>query len=161
MKIDIGAVYTHDPRNRNTVHPATAFRPIQRELVFDIDMTDYDEVRYCCQGADVCENCWILMDIAVKIIQRALTDDFGYEHILWVFSGRRGVHAWVCDESARILTASQRSAVAEYLVLLKGGTDIGRRVNLIDNRVHQSIRKAINIIDDQFNKYLSKQDILG
>ncbi len=133
-KIDIGPVYNVDPSRRAaytsnasasgaSATAASGFAPMERELVFDIDLTDYDDVRTCGTGGHTCRKCWPLMAAAVAVVDAALREDFGFELVLWVFSGRRGVHAWVCDPRARRLTDEQRSAVASNLSLYKGVED--------------------------------------
>ncbi|KAK0588357.1 hypothetical protein LWI29_038520 [Acer saccharum] len=74
FKIDIGPVYSVDPAKRHAYAQGgdNVFAPVERELVFDIDITDYDDVRYCCSGADVCLECWPLMTVAIKVIDTAL-----------------------------------------------------------------------------------------
>ncbi|XP_028264833.1 DNA primase small subunit [Parambassis ranga] len=160
FKIDIGAVYSHRPNQHNTVKSGT-FQALEKELVFDIDMTDYDDVRSCCSAADICSKCWTLMTIAIRILDRALRDDFGFHHLLWVYSGRRGVHCWVCDEAARKLSVAARSAVAEYLSLVKGGEETVKKVVLTDP-IHPFIRESLWVVEQYFSQYaLQAQDILG
>ncbi|CAH8277850.1 unnamed protein product [Arabidopsis lyrata] len=143
-KIDIGAVYSVDPDKRHAyAHSGTnLFTPVERELVFDIDITDYDDVRYCCSGADVCSKCWPLMTVAIKVIDTSLREDFGFKHILWVFSGRRGVHCWVCDAKARRLTNEQRSAVAEYFRVYKGNENNAKKVDLMGHSLHPFLARS-------------------
>ncbi|XP_077184554.1 DNA primase small subunit [Paroedura picta] len=159
-KIDIGAVYSHRPIQHNTVHMG-AFQAQEKELVFDIDMTDYDDVRQCCRSAEICSKCWTLMTLAIRIIDRALVEDFGIKHRLWVYSGRRGVHCWVCDDSVRKWSTTLRSAAVEYLSLVKGGNETTKKVTLSDP-IHPFIRESINVVKESFEEYaLVGQDILG
>lgn len=59
------------PRDRKSV-PQHVLRPELRELVFDIDMTDYDEVRTCCSGGNICRRCWGFIAAAVKVLDQSL-----------------------------------------------------------------------------------------
>ncbi|XP_011497906.1 PREDICTED: DNA primase small subunit-like [Ceratosolen solmsi marchali] len=158
VKIDIGAVYNIPPAIYKV---DSIFYSEQKELIFDIDATDYDEVRTCCSGADICPKCWKHMVIALKILDTALREDFGFDHILWVFSGRRGIHCWVCDRKARLLRGSGRIAIANYLQLVTGGNYKKKKVE-IKERIHHSVKRALEIIEPVFVKMcVEEQNMLG
>ncbi|XP_055910383.1 DNA primase small subunit [Eupeodes corollae] len=163
MKIDIGAVMQNKPAVLRM--SSKSMVPVQRELVFDIDMTDYDDVRTCCEGAAVCLKCWKFMTVACKILDLALREDFGFEHILWVFSGRRGIHCWVCDHSARHLDSKGRSAVAEYMQIVShavSGDNNSSVRAVIGERMHHSIKRALKIIEPMFEEVvLEDQNLFG
>lgn len=232
---------------------ASEFRPVEKELVFDIDMTDYDEIRTCCSGAAICRKCWPFMNVAIRIVDTALrgtnfplflssrvtswedgvvgagpvcikgptahtcsaqthplvvvtngnpmltcpspftlrvpaddccpclypclcpclcpciavfpiyAEDFGFQHLLWVYSGRRGVHCWVADKRARKLSQDGRSAVAEYLSILKGGEHVARKVNLT-TPLYPALARALEIAKPYFKRMIlspNSQDILA
>jgi DNA primase small subunit len=78
-------------------------------------MNDYDDVRTCCSGKQICVLCWKFMLVAREVLTRTLTEDFGFSKFMYVFSGGRGMHIWVCDEKARIMPDSLRKSIVDYL----------------------------------------------
>ena len=151
IKIDVGAVYNTLPKYRSS--SGQNFLPCEKELVFDIDMTDYDDVRTCCSDAKVCNKCWKFMIVAYKILNAALRDDFGFENIMWVFSGRRGIHCWVADDKARKLTNEGRAAIANYLSWKKVNKLTGL-TSLIRKPIHPSYMRALSIIESDFSDFI-------
>ncbi|KAI8052380.1 DNA primase small subunit [Syncephalis plumigaleata] len=148
------------PKDKKTLRQG-AFQPLEKELVFDIDMTDYDEIRTCCSGADICLKCWDFMTIAIKIMDRALRDDFGFKHRLWVYSGRRGVHCWVCDSRARRLSDEGRKAIVGWLEVIKGGIQKTRKVHL-PAILPPSLQLSMSVLNQYFEEsILKKQNVLG
>ena len=54
LKVDAGAIWSEIPKKDQ---PG---KTEERELIFDFDMNDYDDVRNCCSGKTVCVKCWKL-----------------------------------------------------------------------------------------------------
>ncbi|KAG0497075.1 hypothetical protein HPP92_001766 [Vanilla planifolia] len=157
-KIDIGPVYSIDPVKRHAYAQSgsNGFAPVERELVFDIDISEYNDVRYCCTGSDICLDCWPLMAIAIKVIDAALRDDFGFNHILWVYSGRR-----VCSllgitiVKLERLSNEQRSSIADYLHVYKGSENSSKKASLTGSVLHPFlVRSYTNVLIDYFEKKL-------
>jgi len=96
----------------------------------------------------VCERCFAYLKIAMKIISDILNDDFDFNNLLWVFSGRRGIHAWVCDESARSMTNEMRSAVVAYCNIGVGNENASRLV--LEHPMHPRLRKAYVYLKEKF-----------
>lgn len=115
-RMEIGPVYSLPLKDR-TLSMEGTFYPLHRELVFDIDADDFKDIKCCCGDSEICEHCWHYMHCALVCLTKALRENFGFKHILPVFSGRRGVHLWVCDRVARELAPEIRKKIVAYLNL--------------------------------------------
>ena len=183
VKVDAGAVWTRRPEKDSTA------KTVERELIFDFDMNDYDDVRTCCTGKKVCVKCWQLLVVAVEILEQALAEDFDYHKLLFVFSGGRGLHIWVCDKKARKLQDFVRKGVVDYLELVTGNDKaasllgenvIGKvedshlwkhkiddtsrrevREFYLENYVSEPVRRALEILSKHFIKILDEQAIFA
>ncbi|PSS09046.1 hypothetical protein M430DRAFT_109400 [Amorphotheca resinae ATCC 22711] len=157
-RFEIGPVYSTNPRDRKTLRKSSAFKPIAKELCFDIDLTDYDDIRTCCDKANICNKCWQFITMAIKVVDVALREDFGFKHIMWVYSGRRGAHAWVCDKKARHMDDQKRRAIAGYLEVIKGGAQSGKKVN-VKRPLHPHVARSLEILKSHFQSdILEDQD---
>ncbi|PAV91925.1 hypothetical protein WR25_06226 [Diploscapter pachys] len=137
-KLDIGAIYNHHPREHKK---HLDMKALERELIFDIDLTDYSGVRHCCGEATVCKKCWKFIVVGVKVLDYLLAEDFGFQARMWVFSGRRGVHCWVADKAARQLDNEGRGTVAEYLNLYEGNKP-NVMVNISDDECEDDLDRS-------------------
>ena len=139
---------------------ADPFTPEEKEIVFDIDMTDYDDIRTCCKDAKLCDKCWKYMIVAYLILDQILREDFGFENILYAFSGRRGIHAWICDERARKLKDNGRSAIANYIKYKFSNTKLDI-VQGLKEPIHPLYDRSIQTIDKYFGTVLDEQQLLN
>ena len=72
---------------------------------------------------EICSKCWPILCNSARIIDEALRGtllstlpvDFGFQHVFWVFSGRRGLHCWVFDDGTAALDQSNRKSIINYI----------------------------------------------
>ena len=169
IKIDIGGIYNQEPRhyieNKNNNNNNIEFICEEKELVFDIDISDYDDVRKCCQNNDICTKCWKYIISGAKILERILKEDFGFQKIFFVFSGRRGIHCWVCDKRACLLNKNARTAIEKYIYYEKVQDNKDNKSNKNKRNfaepVYPSYESAVSLIKNDFYDIIKEQDLLN
>lgn len=143
-------MYSHPPKDHKTIK-ASEFKPVERELVFDVDLDDYKHVGAA--NADISrgmgKECWYFMAATIKVVDTLLREDFGFKHLLWIYSGRRGVHCWVCDERARKLDNASREAIVKYLSVVEESSQSKNFVQLTDP-LHPSLERVFPALEKIF-----------
>jgi DNA primase small subunit len=165
LKIDIGAIYNQEPRIFAQHKSETELICLEKELIFDIDISDYDDVRNCCQKNDICSKCWKYIICGSKILERILREDFGFKQIFFVFSGRRGVHCWVNDKRACLLNKKGRLAIERYINYDRMDeknydSKIYKIKRNFINPVYPAYLSAVSIMKNYFFEIVKEQDIL-
>jgi DNA primase small subunit len=91
---------------------------VRRELVFDLDLTDYEFLTLETPEGDVdaeaCDQAWCVCAVGIFVLQRLLKNAFGFEEFVVVYSGRRGAHLYVCDDKAMNLSDDVRAAITDF-----------------------------------------------
>lgn len=72
-----GAIYEKPVNIYNSINEAAL---VMSDLVFDIDMDSYDDMRTCCEGKNICDECWSEFIVpSVNHIQYVLTTKYNYK----------------------------------------------------------------------------------
>jgi DNA primase small subunit len=131
--------------------------PEFKEFVVDIDLSDYDNVRSCCLGKTACSKCWIFIRAATKAIPIIMEEAFGYSKILWIYSGRRGIHGWFYDENIHLLPQREREAMMQAISFINPETKcLEANVNFGNSNALLVFSKLTGL----FYELLSVQNIL-
>lgn len=106
-RVSVGALYAKPMKSGSQVG--------EKELVFDMDTTDCPRNCECRGKKTMCNTCWRFMQCAVEVMTFALETCFALKGIVWVFSGRRGVHCWVFDERVSKFSSRGRAAILAFI----------------------------------------------
>lgn len=144
LKVHIGPSYNMNPSLHDRVSDVH-FQWTGHHLVFDVDVDDYPDRPCCKEKQKVCRQCWPLLAACIKIIDRGLREDFGFKQVLWVFSGRRGVHCWVSDDRVKKMNSFTRAGICKYF---------SAELPTYASHVHPVIRNSVRVARVDFLEYV-------
>jgi len=108
-RIEVGSI--HDLSLSTSI---TSNNERSREFRFDIDLDAYDDLRLCgCKQAGACSDCWEFAAVAAKVLDASAKQDLGADTLLWVFSGRRGIHGWLYNNKQKQQRADLSISVSD------------------------------------------------
>lgn len=89
----------------------------------DIDIDDYDRLsnkngierlRICCKGKKLCFRCYyVFIRTAIIFLDTMIRETLGYDNLLYVFSGRKGIHIHINDNDVYMKTDSLSKSFLE------------------------------------------------
>ncbi|KAF8995444.1 prim-pol domain-containing protein [Cyathus striatus] len=118
-RFEIGPIYSARPKDKKTVRPAA-----------------------------ICKRCWGFISAAVHVLDAAIRDQFGYMRLLWVYSGRRGIHLWISDKEAMELTDQERKSLVNWMTVITGGRESGKKLNvrIISKHLPPCLQSAVDYL---------------
>ena len=140
-KLNVGAQYSAPAARRTKERD---FAPMGRELVFDLDLDESGLVT--ADDLEGCDALFPLVAAGLEAVRAVLRGAFGFQHVLFVYSGRRGAHLWVCDERAFVLSNEERAAVLARLQGTGAPPDESGRRRFRWATTDQTLRPAVSML---------------
>ncbi len=130
----------------------------KKELVFDIDITDYTRFCPCNEIKRLCSSCWLHIEGSYLILKYILTQQLGYneKELLWVFSGSKGIHCFVNSKRALSLSGPERVVLKQLVTI--GKTDDTKLKAFILSIKDQMFLNKIGLFFHE--KVIKKRDLL-
>lgn len=104
----------------------------EKEIIFDIDLTDYKRYCSCQELSKSCNICWSSIEGTYLILKHYLESVFAYksENIMYVFSGSKGIHVFL--NSPLILRMSDSERYRLYQIMYISPTNSVKLLEYIE-----------------------------
>jgi DNA primase catalytic subunit len=96
---------------------------------------------------------------APTVLTGCLVETFGFRHLLWVYSGRRGIHCWISDAAALDLNDDQRKSLVTFLEVVKGSSQQAKKVNVRGGRDDAELHPVLKWVPASVERVLSSRSL--